>query len=600
MKIVKRIFSVLLSVMILFFGVSNSYFTPVKMDNVEAAGTVVLGYETMQAICYYFGSLVLGYSSVAEVPDLTEEQIEKVGHAYIKSLFTVNGVPDHVSDKLAMANQALFTLISNKQAYVFGSEALKEVAETEFQVIMGGNNGDEEPSPSPDNKKKLNIGKAIGCIGALSVFGVTVFEESLKFYIDKFNNNDEVFLDEYINSLGYFTDYTISNGLYKYSNPVYFKTEWTFSAGNKLIYEGNVGDFTSKYPYVFYAHTQYKGSSFGVQIKTLPYNGIDPLSSDNTYTYISNGWNRQRQYEKNGKLLYDSGICERKGPGDGIFSGAPSTYEFIFNSNVPFFANENDAIEAIKNGNFTNALNYGKSFKNADWLQDNWDGELFDPLTGLSYLNDLANMAKHQGLNAIGNDPSLDDMKQHLRDIIANLKPGYDPVTDPSVDPALDPICYPDTIPTPVIDPTADVVLQPKEDPTPTPSPDPKPSTNPQPTADPLPIPDSPPEAIEDIADYVPTLADSLTDMGDGLKKKFPFSIPWDIHYILSGLATTPKAPRFELPLKVERYGIDETIVVDMARFQVLSDLSRSIFSLLFAMVLINLTIKVIGSLKEE
>ena len=83
MKIVKRIFSVLLSVMILFFGVSNSYFTPVKMDNVEAAGTVVLGYETMQAICYYFGSLVLGYSSVAEVPDLTEEQIEKVGHAIL-------------------------------------------------------------------------------------------------------------------------------------------------------------------------------------------------------------------------------------------------------------------------------------------------------------------------------------------------------------------------------------------------------------------------------------------------------------------------------------------------------------------------------------
>lgn len=107
-------------------------------------------------------------------------------------------------------------------------------------------------------------------------------------------------------------------------------------------------------------------------------------------------------------------------------------------------------------------------------------------------------------------------------------------------------------------------------------------------------------EEMEGIADYVPTLADSFTDLGNGLKTKFPFSIPWDIHYILSGLATTPKAPRFELPLKVERYGIDETIVVDMARFQVLSDLSRSIFSLLFALALINLTIKVIGSFKEE
>ena len=118
MKVIKRIVCVFLSVMILFFGVSNSYFSPVKMEQVEAAGTVVLGYETMQAICYYFGSLVLGYSSVAEVPDLTEEQIEKVGHAYIKSLFTVNGVPDQVADKLAMANQALFTLISNYKPYI--------------------------------------------------------------------------------------------------------------------------------------------------------------------------------------------------------------------------------------------------------------------------------------------------------------------------------------------------------------------------------------------------------------------------------------------------------------------------------------------------
>lgn len=198
MKVIKRIVCVFLSVMILFFGVNNSYFSPVKMDQVEAAGTVVLGYETMQAICYYFGSLVLGYSSVAEVPDLTEEQIEKVGHAYIKSLFTVNGVPDHVSDKLAMANQALFTLISNKQAYVFGSEALKEVAETEFQVIMGGNNGDEEPSPSPDGegKKPLNIGNVVDCLGALSVFGYGIFEDSLQYYIDLFSKGEENFIDE--------------------------------------------------------------------------------------------------------------------------------------------------------------------------------------------------------------------------------------------------------------------------------------------------------------------------------------------------------------------------------------------------------------------
>lgn len=574
MKVIKRIVCVFLSVMILFFGVSNSYFSPVKMDRVEAAGTVVLGYETMQAICYYFGSLVLGYSSVAEVPDLTEEQIEKVGHAYIKSLFTVNGVPDHVADKLAIANQALFTLISNKQAYVFGSEALKEVAETDFQVIMGGNNGDEEPSPSPDEKRKLNIGKAIGCIGALSVFGVTVFEESLKFYIDKFNNNDEVFLDEYIDSLGYFTDYTISNGLYQYSNPAYFKTEWTFSAGNKLIYEVNIGDFMSKYPYVFYAYIQQSDKDFSVSIKAMPYNGVDPLSADNTYKYIFNGWHRQRQYNKKGELVIDTGISESKGTYDGIASSIPSTYEFIFNANVPFFANENDAIEAIKNGNFTNALNYGKSLKNADWLQDNWDGELFDPLTGLSYLNDLANMAKHQGLNAIGNDPSLDDMKQHLRDIIANLKPGYDPVTDPSVDPALDPICYPDTIPTPVIDPTADVVLQPAKDPTPSPSPDPSPGTSPKPTTQPTPSPGE---------------IDSAQPVVD-LSKFFPFCIPFDLIHLVQALDADPVAPKWTLKLEPPQFPVEWEVTLDLSEFESLAKIFRTGETLLFVVGLILIT----------
>lgn len=582
MKIVKRSFSVLLSVMILFFGVSNSYFTPVKMDNVEAAGTVVLGYETMQAICYYFGSLVLGYSSVAEVPDLTEEQIEKVGHAYIKSLFTVNGVPDQVADKLAMANQALFTLISNKQAYVFGSEALKEVAETEFQVIMGGNNGDEEPSPSPDEKKKLNIGKAIGCIGALSVFGATVFEESLKFYSDKFSKGEENFIDkEYIAELlkeKYFDssiiDSMVSGDSYLIKSYVADKWQCPSCKSNTIATYQLELNATGIYAYYKWGTDSYGKSNYSL------------------YTW------------KNGSHYIDTSILTTQ-----IFpccgytrkTNGYTLFGFSATLNIPYFTSIDAMDLFLKTGEgYENALNYLKQYRLADWLQDNWNGELFDPLTGLSYLNDLANMAKHQGLNAIGNDPSLDDMKQHLRDIIANLKPGYDPVTNPSVDPALEPICYPDTIPTPVIDPTADVVLQPKEDPTPTPSPDPKPSNNPQPTADPLPIPDSPAETIEDIADYVPTLADSFTDLGNGLKTKFPFSIPWDIYYILSGLATTPKAPRFELPLKVERYGIDETIVVDMVRFQVLSDLSRSIFSLLFAMVLINLTIKVIGSLKEE
>ena len=556
MKVIKRIVCVFLSVMILFFGVSNSYFSPVKMDRVEAAGTVVLGYETMQAICYYFGSLVLGYSSVAEVPDLTEEQIEKVGHAYIKSLFTVNGVPDHVSDKLAMANQALFTLISNKQAYVFGSEALKEVAETEFQVIMGGNNGDEEPSPSPDEKKNLNIGKAIGCIGALSVFGATVFEESLKFYSDKFSKGEDNFIDkEYIAELlkeKYFDSSIIDSMV----------------SGDSYLIKSYVSDY--------WQCPSCKSTTISTFQLVLNATGIYAYYKWGTDSYGKSNYSLYTW--KTGSHYIDTSILATQ-----IFPCCGYTRKtngytlkgFIATLNIPYFTSIDAMDLFLKTGEgYENALNYLKQYRLADWLQDNWNGELFDPLTGLSYLNDLANMAKHQGLNAIGNDPSLDDMKQHLRDIIANLRPGYDPVTDPSVDPALDPICYPDTIPTPVIDPTADVVLQPAKDPTPSPNPDPSPSTSPKPTTQPTPSPGE---------------IDSSQPVVD-LSKFFPFCIPFDLIHLVQALDADPVAPKWTLKLEPPQFPVEWEVTLDLSQFESLAKIFRTGETLLFVVGLILIT----------
>lgn len=556
MKVIKRIVCVFLSVMILFFGVSNSYFSPIKMDRVEAAGTVVLGYETMQAICYYFGSLVLGYSSVAEVPDLTEEQIEKVGHAYIKSLFTVNGVPDHVSDKLAMANQALFTLISNKQAYVFGSEALKEVAETEFQVIMGGNNGDEEPSPSPDGegKKPLNIGNVVDCLGALSVFGYELFEDSLQYYIDLFSKGEENFIDkEYLAEL---------------LKEKYFDSSIIDKMLSGELYEVKVSALSS-------IGKCYKCGNSGTLIMTLPTQAIglhclNFLREDSSGVYYYHAYYDRGIRSDNTTIITKTCHGETYTSGNTTFGGK-SVY-----SNLPVFRNIDIANEFLKTGaGYENALNYLKQYRLADWLQEDWAGELIDPLTGLSYLNDLANMAKHQGLNAIGNDPSLDDMKQHLRDIIANLRPGYDPVTDPSVDPALDPICYPDTIPTPVIDPTADVVLQPAKDPTPSPNPDPSPSTSPKPTMQPTP---SPGEGIDNTKPIV------------DLSKFFPFCIPFDLIHLVQALDADPVAPKWTLKLEPPQFPVEWEVTLDLSQFESLAKIFRTGETLLFVVGLILIT----------
>ena len=556
MKMIKRISCVLLSVMILFFGISNSYFSPVKMDQVEAAGTVVLGYETMQAICYYFGSLVLGYSSVAEVPDLTEEQIEKVGHAYIKSLFTVNGVPDQVADKLAMANQALFTLISNKQAYVFGSEALKEVAETEFQVIMGGNNGEEEPSPSPDEegKKPLNIGNVVDCLGALSVFGFEIFEDSLQYYMDLFNRNEKCFIDEaflaqllkdkYFDST--IIDKMISGESYQIKS--FFANEWSCpKCKSTTICEFSlITDVKGFQAYYQWGNDEYGRSRF---TRYRYYNG--PISETDIYT----------------RIFPCCGYTD-------TYSSFSLTCR-VASVNIPIFTSSDALKEFLQTGTgYEVATNYLKQFRIADWLQDDWSGELIDPLTGLSYLNDLANLARHQGLNAIGNDPSLDDMKQHLRDIIANLRPGYDPVTDPSVDPALDPICYPDTIPTPVIDPTADVVLQPAKDPTPSPNPDPSPSTSPKPTTQPTPSPGE---------------IDSSQPVVD-LSKFFPFCIPFDLIHLVQALDADPVAPKWSLKLEPPQFPVEWEVTIDLSQFESLAKIFRTGETLLFVVGLILIT----------
>ena len=54
-------------------------------------------------------------------------------------------------------------------------------------------------------------------------------------------------------------------------------------------------------------------------------------------------------------------------------------------------------------------------------------------------------------------------------------------------------------------------------------------------------------------------------------------------------------APIFRLPIVIERYGIEEYIIIDMAPFDPLSRFSRSFFTILFMGCLINLTFKVIG-----
>lgn len=145
-------------------------------------------------------------------------------------------------------------------------------------------------------------------------------------------------------------------------------------------------------------------------------------------------------------------------------------------------------------------------------------------------------------------------------------------------------------------------------------------------------IKDDPETGSQAAADYLTT---SFSDIATGLTKKFPFSIPWDLYALFSvfsevdspqtvsassiqtyGIVSvydssggghsrpgivepeTSNAPRFMLPLVIESAGINENIIIDLSGFQSVSVLSRSLFTVLFALFLLKLTLKIIPLFK--
>lgn len=55
------------------------------------------------------------------------------------------------------------------------------------------------------------------------------------------------------------------------------------------------------------------------------------------------------------------------------------------------------------------------------------------------------------------------------------------------------------------------------------------------------------------------------------------------------------KAPRFEIPFKIVSWGVDETLVIDLYKFEVISQLSRTLLTAYFVFGLIKLTFTVVG-----
>ena len=79
-------------------------------------------------------------------------------------------------------------------------------------------------------------------------------------------------------------------------------------------------------------------------------------------------------------------------------------------------------------------------------------------------------------------------------------------------------------------------------------------------------------------------------------KEKFPFCLPWDIYNLFSGLQAEAEAPRFVMPFKFARLGIDEEIVIDFSDYEEQIKIIRFFTGAMFVLALVMISRKIIGA----
>lgn len=172
MKVLKRILCIALSVIILSFSFGTSLFDSNHMEKVEATGieeiaAVTLSAAAMYAVCYYLGTVAYTYAPI-ETASLSDTQITSAGYALIQSAYLSGAL-----NNPALASSPIVGFLDKAgQSYLYGSEAIKEVAETEFFVIMGGkksdDNDDEDTSSDSQGGIIDNVVHMLGNVKELS------------------------------------------------------------------------------------------------------------------------------------------------------------------------------------------------------------------------------------------------------------------------------------------------------------------------------------------------------------------------------------------------------------------------------------------------
>lgn len=537
-----------------------------KVEATEIVAGAGITAASLFQICLFVGGVALTCYAAGEIIE-NKDEIAAFGKNFLDS---VTDIPEGWIMSM--------TDISG-QEYVFGSEALELVQDTEWEVIQGGapNDDDNNNDDDNDNKDKINLPKSSNQLtGSFYALGATWLADSISKLYQKWVNGDELTEAEQTvlkplmeagvdqNDIAQqwsgetFPYSMIINDSYTVISPVIGQTTFTL-------------DWTTPHCAVYREDGIWR------------YIDIYYLSYDDT---ISNAkMNFDQVYYINGQLTSHY-IYENRNTWSFAISSDIKNFIMSYSANFPIFSSKIEAEAYLKGtGAVTDALNYAHTYENADWLSDDWKGLLIDPLTniGLS-LSQLTDLAKALGVHAVGNNLSAQELadllKQSLPAVNPELMPDAVPVSPIVPDPGLKPIYYPSPTAHPLLD--TDPGTNPGGDPNVTPDTDPKPSE------------------ILDPDEIVPDTAADFSDISGTLKRKFPFSLPWDVYYLFTVLADTPKTPRFEIPFYIDRFGIHEVVVIDLSSFESVSKLSRLFLTLFFCYGLMNLTVKIVSVRKED
>lgn len=557
----KRLLACILAVMILSVSIGDLFIIKNDIKTVDATGLEIGGIAvaSLAEICLFVGSVAVTVYCVGEVID-NREEIARFGYNLINSCSeTVDGWIMSFTDTAG-------------QEYVYGTEALDLVRETEWEVIQGGlppeNNDDDNNN---DNKPTKNPMQNLWNLTAL---GATWLMSNISNLYQKWVNGEELTEAEHAVLAPVIEGYCDQNDIAEQWSGKAF----SYAAKSHVGYVGYDKRYvTIDYDYSFlsstpvcayyYEDTASHTNSNGVLVK-LPWHHVI------FYTLNSNGNLKNIGFQGISKT-YFNGVLSSSSSGDaGGFSffgdyDYPERNVFSYSVNFPVFSSRIEAEAYLKGtGAVTDALNYAKTYQIADWLSDDWAGILIDPLTnvGLS-LNQLLAVAQQLGVHAIGNNLSPAELSELLKQLLTgadlSLLPGIPaaPVVLPS--PELPPVYWPNIDAHPLPGTT--------------------PGTKPDPDKDPDKEPGKEPEPDEDMSSYKVDL-----------QAIFPFCIPFDFIALLRVLDAEPEAPRFDFPVVIPALDYHETVTFDMSIFDDVAEVIRLCETVSFIIFLMFSTSKVI------